>query len=59
MTPNAAIDSTAIQMFELCRSAQSSVAAKTAAMISRPPIVGVPALGLCVAGPSVRTTWPI
>ncbi len=50
---------TAIQMYGLVRSAQSSVDRNTAARINRPPIVGVPAFGLWLAGPSLRTTWPI
>ena len=49
---------TAIQTYGLVRSAQSSVGTIAAARISRPPIVGVPALGRWLAGPSGRITWP-
>jgi hypothetical protein len=59
MAPNAAVESTAIQMYEFNKSAQSSVGTIDAVRISSPPIVGVPAFGAWDAGPSWRTIWPI
>ena len=43
----------------LLRSAHSSVLNVIATRISKPPMVGVPALGKCDFGPSSRTRWPI
>ena len=40
------------------RSAHSTVLTAIAVRISAPPIVGVPALGRCVTGPSSRTGCP-
>ena len=56
MPPKAAVVSTADHTNGLVRSAQSSVGINADAMISSPPIVGVPAFLRCVAGPSCRMT---
>ena len=41
------------------RSAHSTVGTSAAVRINSPPIVGVPAFGRCVVGPSCRITCPI
>ncbi len=45
-------------MLRLVRFAQSNVGMMIALTMSTPPMVGVPALGWCEAGPSARICWP-
>ncbi len=47
----------AIHTNRLGTSIQSKVARITEKRMSRPPIVGVPALARCVLGPSARIDW--
>ena len=51
--------SSASTVYQLVNSAHSSVETPADMTIRAPPIVGVPALGRWVAGPSARTTWPM
>ena len=54
MAAKARVHSRAIQIALLVQSAQSTVLTNTAAMISVPPIVGVPALDWWLSGPRSR-----
>src|SRR5439155_24079499 len=59
MAPKPAVVSTAIQTYTLVRFDHNNVGTSAAVRMSSPPIVGVPAFGLCVVGPSARITCPI
>ncbi len=59
MRPKAKVTASTVHTRRLDSSAQSSVLTSVVTRISVPPMVGVPALGRCVFGPSSRTTWPI
>ena len=58
MTPNARVTKSTTHTNRFSRSAQSKVLIAIAVSIRAPPMVGVPALGKCVTGPSSRTGWP-
>ena len=59
ISPNPTVDRTATHTYEFLRSTHRSVGVIAAPKISNPPMVGVPAFGRCVSGPSRRPTWPI
>jgi len=59
MKPNANVTPMTVQTRRLHGSAHSMVLTSVVTRMSVPPIVGVPALGRCVFGPSSRTTCPI
>ena len=59
IAPNARVTSSTTQTNRFVRSPQRSVVTAIETRISAPPIVGVPALGRWVCGPSSRTDWPI
>ena len=58
MTPKASVTHSTIQTKRFSRLAHSSVLIAIDLRINAPPMVGVPALGKCVIGPSWRTGWP-
>jgi hypothetical protein len=59
MTPYPAVTAVVARTNGFLRSAQRTVGSRSERRISAPPMVGVPALILCVSGPVARTTCPI
>ena len=58
MPPNARVAKSTTQTYLFVRSDHRRTERVMAAMISRPPMVGVPCLVRWVWGPSSRTCWP-
>jgi hypothetical protein len=58
MAPIHTVAPTATSAYGLSSRAHNRVGITVARMMITPPIVGVPRLPWCDAGPSARTTWP-
>ena len=59
MTPKNSVPPSTISTKRLLKFAQSTVLIAIASRISAPPIVGVPAFGKWLSGPTWRICWPM